>query len=251
MPHFPYKVTPQLLSFQCRVRIMKNRLLASLPDEELERLRPHFEQVSLSHGEPVIRPHEPIRNIYFPLNALLSLVTVMKDGSTVESGIIGREGMAGMPVLLDAGVTPMETITQIPGDATKVKAEIIKAAFDKGGAVRELLHRYMHTVMVTGSQSAACNRLHNVETRLCRWLLMSSDGTGRHELPLTQEFLATMLGVRRAGVTEAALKLQEAGLISYGRGHIKIVNREGMEAAVCECYRMSRDEYERLFGAET
>lgn len=230
---------------------MKNRLLASLPDEELERLRPHFERVSLSHGQPIINPHEPIRDIYFPLNALLSLVTVMEDGSTVESGAIGREGMSGVPVLLDAGVTPMETITQIPGEAIKVRAGIIKEAFDKGGALRALLQKYMHTVMVTGSQTAACNRLHNVETRLCRWLLMSSDGISNNEVPLTQEFLATMLGVRRAGVTEAALKLQDAGLISYGRGNIKIVNREGMEAAVCECYRMSRDEYERLFGAET
>jgi CRP-like cAMP-binding protein len=230
---------------------MKNRLLASLPDEELERLRPYFEQVSLSHGQPIINPHEPIRDIYFPLNALLSLVTVMEDGSTVESGAIGREGMSGVPVLLDAGVTPMETITQIPGDAIKVRAEIIKTAFDKGGALRALLQRYMHTVIVTGSQTAACNRLHNVETRLCRWLLMSSDGIDSNELPLTQEFLATMLGVRRAGVTEAAIKLQDAGLISYGRGNIRIVNREGMEAAVCECYRMFRDEYERLFGAET
>lgn len=229
---------------------MKNRILASLPSDELERLRPHFEQVSLSHGEPIIRPHEPIRDIYFPLNALLSLVTMMEDGSTVESGAIGREGMAGMPVLLNAGVTPMQTLTQIPGDAIKVKAEIIKDAYDKGGPLREMLHRYMHTVMVTGSQSAACNRLHNVETRLCRWLLMSSDGIASDEVPLTQEFLATMLGVRRAGVTEAALKLQEAGLISYSRGNIRIADREGMEAVVCECYRIAKDEYERLFGAE-
>ncbi|HEV2912417.1 MAG TPA: helix-turn-helix domain-containing protein [Pyrinomonadaceae bacterium] len=141
----------------------------------------------------------------------------------------------------------MLTVTQIPGEAVKVKAEIIKDAYDKGGELRKLLHRYMHTVMVTGSQSAACNRLHKVEARLCRWLLMSSDGVGSDELRLTQEFLATMLGVRRAGVTEAAVKLQDAGLIRYGRGNIKIIERERLEQVACECYRMTKNEYDRLF----
>ena len=227
---------------------MENRLLASLPDEELKDLLPHFQRVSLAHAETVIVPDEPIRDLYFPLTSLLSLVTVMEDGSTVESGSIGREGMSGVPVLLDAWETPMLTVTQIPGEAIKVKAEIIKDAFDKDGALRKILNRYMHTVIVTGSQSAACNRLHKVEARLCRWLLMSSDGVGSDELRLTQEFLATMLGVRRAGVTEAAVKLQDAGFISYGRGHIKILDRERLEQVACECYHMTKNEYDRLFG---
>ncbi|MBD0363270.1 MAG: Crp/Fnr family transcriptional regulator [Coleofasciculus sp. C3-bin4] len=225
-----------------------NRLLASLPSEELKRLQPHMEQVSLSHGQPIILPDEPIPFVYFPLNSLLSLVTVMEDGSTVEAGSVGREGMAGLPILLDAGTTPMQTLTQIPGQAVRVKAEIIKEAFDRGGALPHILHRYIHTTIVLGSQTAACNRLHHIEARLCRWLLMSSDGVGKEELFLTQEFLSTMLGVRRAGVSEAASQLQGKGLIRYQRGRIQIVDRKSLETVACECYGVVKAEYERLFG---
>ncbi len=225
-----------------------NRLLASLPSEELTVLQPHMEQVSLSHGQSIILPDEPIPFVYFPLNSLLSLVTVMEDGSTVEAGSIGREGMAGVPILLDAGTTPMQTLTQIPGQAVRVKGEIIKEAFDKGGALRHILHRYIHATIVLGSQTAACNRLHRIEARLCRWLLMSSDGVGKEELFLTQEFLSTMLGVRRAGVSEAASQLMGKGLIRYQRGRIQIVDRKSLETVACECYRVVKAEYERLFG---
>jgi CRP-like cAMP-binding protein len=207
-----------------------------------------MEQVSLSHGQSIILPDEPIPFVYFPLNSLLSLVTVMEDGSTVEAGSIGREGMAGVPILLDAGTTPMQTLTQIPGQAVRVKGEIIKEAFDKGGALRHILHRYIHATIVLGSQTAACNRLHRIEARLCRWLLMSSDGVGKEELFLTQEFLSTMLGVRRAGVSEAASQLMGKGLIRYQRGRIQIVDRKSLETVACECYRVVKAEYERLFG---
>ena len=193
----------------------QNRLLASLPSEELKRLHAHMEPVSLSHGQGIIWPDQAIPFVYFPLNSLLSLVTVMEDGSTVESSAIGREGMAGLPILLDAITTPMQTLVQIPGQALRVKAEIIKEAFDRGGALQKLLHRYIHTIIVVGSQTAACNRFHHTEARLCRWLLMSSDGVGSDELPLTQDFLATMLGVRRSGVSEAATQLQGKDLIRY------------------------------------
>jgi CRP-like cAMP-binding protein len=225
-----------------------NRLLASLPREELTALQPHLEQVSLSHGQSIILPNEPIPFIYFPINSLLSLVTVMEDGSTVEAGAIGCEGMAGLPILLDAGTTPMETLTQIPGQAVRVKAEIIKQAFAQGGALQKILYRYIHTTIITGSQTAACNRLHPIRARLCRWLLMSSDGVSSEELALTQEFLATMLGVRRAGVSEAASQLQDKGLIRYQRGRIQIVDRKSLEASACECYKVVKAEYERLFG---
>ena len=225
-----------------------NRLLANLPSQELTALLPHLEQVSLSHGQPIILPYEPIPFVYFPLNSLLSLVTVLEDGSTVEAGSIGREGMAGLPILLDAGTTPMQTLTQIPGQAIRVKAEIIKQAFDAGGALQKILHRYIHTTIVLGSQTAACNRLHYLEARLCRWLLMSSDGVGSEELPLTQEFLSRMLGVRRAGVSEAASQLVSKGLIHYQRGRIQIVDRKSLETSACECYRVVKAEYERLFG---
>ena len=227
---------------------MENRLLAYLPEEELRELRPHFEQVSLSHGQHVIVPDEPIRDIYFPLNCLLSLVTTMEDGSSVESGTIGREGMSGIPVILDAGTTTMPTFTQVPGQAIKVKASLVKDVYNQGGELHKLLNRYMHTVIVTGSQSAACNALHKVEARLCRWLLMSSDGIGSDEVGLTHEFLATMLGVRRAGVSEAASKLQAQDLIRYYRGNILILNRQRLEEAACECYQATKEEYERLFS---
>ena len=225
-----------------------NRLLASLPSEELKRLQPYMEQVSLSHGQSIILPYEPIPFVYFPVNSLLSLVTVMEDGSTVEAGAIGREGMAGLPILLDAGTTPSQTLTQIPGQAVRVKAEIIKEAFDAGGALQKILHRYIHTTIVVGSQTAACNRLHHIEARLCRWLLMSSDGVGSEELFLTQEFLSTMLGVRRAGVSEAASQLMDKGLIRYQRGRIQIVDKKSLETVACECYGVVKAEYDRLFG---
>ena len=225
-----------------------NRLLDRLPGEELDALRPHLEPVSLSLGQYLITPHEPIPYVYFPINALASLVTVLEDGATVEAGSVGREGMVGIPVLLDARVTPMETLVQIPGKAIRVKSAIIKEAFDRGSVLHNLLHRYIHTLFVIASQSAACNRRHHIESRLCRWLLMSSDGIGSDEIALTQEFLATMLGVRRAGVTQAALNLQEEGMIDYTRGRINILDRERLEAATCECYHMVKEEYNRLLG---
>lgn len=229
--------------------MIENRLLACLPEEELRRLDEHLERVSLSHGEQVIVPDEPIREIYFPLNSLLSLVTMLEDGSTVESGIIGREGMSGIPVILEARMTSMPTFVQIPGDALKAKAAVVKEIYDERGALHTILNRYVHMVVVTGSQSTACNARHKLEARLCRWLLMSSDGVGSTDLNLTQEFLATMLGVRRPGVTEAATKLQDDGLIGYSRGRIQILDRQGLEQAACECYAMTKQEYDRLFGS--
>lgn len=227
---------------------MENRLLACLPPDEFAALRTNFTQVTLTHGQQVIAPDEPIRDIYFPLNCLLSLITIMEDGSSVESGCIGREGMAGVPVLLDAVQTTMETVVQIPGEALKIKANTLKEAYDKRGALHKLLNRYMHTVIVVGAQTAACNALHKAEARCCRWLLMSSDGVGSNELNLTQEYLSIMLGVRRPTVTEVAIELQNEGLIVYRRGRIEILEREKLEQMVCECYDKVKEEYERLFG---
>lgn len=226
---------------------MENRILTQLPPEEFDRLRPHCKQVSLHRGQQIVSPDEPIRDMYFPLNCLLSLVTQMEDGSSIESGTIGREGMSGVPVLLDAWQTTMPTFVQVPGEAIKVEARVVKELYERGGKFKRLLNRYIHTVMVTSSQSAACNALHRLEQRFARWLLMSSDGVGSDELDLTHEYLAMMLGVRRAGVTEAAVRAQEAGLISYGRGHIRILDRAGLEAIACECYRRTKAERERLF----
>ncbi|HYO62642.1 MAG TPA: Crp/Fnr family transcriptional regulator [Pyrinomonadaceae bacterium] len=225
-----------------------NLLLAKFPGDELERLRPHFEPVSLAHGQHAIVPDEPIRHFYYPSGCLLSMVTTMADGSTVESGVIGREGMSGIPVLLDAEMTTMPTFVQVPGEAVRIRARFVKEAYERNGHVRKLLNRYMHTVVVVGSHSAACNRLHKLEERFCRWLLMSSDGVGSDEVALTHEYLAVMLGVRRAGVTEAAVKVQGAGVIIYRRGHVRILDRERLEAMACECYGRTKSEYERLLG---
>lgn len=233
---------------QSGINPTRNRLLACLAGSELEALLPHFESVSLARGDHLIVPDMPIQYIYFPLNALLSLVTTMEDGSAVESGVIGREGMSGIPVLLDAQQTTMPTFTQVPGEALKIKSEIIKEAYDRRGALHKLLNRYMHTVVVMGSYSTACNALHKIEPRMAKWLLMSSNGVGSDELNLTHEFLAEMLGVRRASVSETASTLRNDGLIDYTRGHIKITDRSGLEAASCECYGKFKDEYERLFG---
>ncbi len=227
----------------------ENRLLARLPPEELERVRPHFQRVEMARGQHTIVPDEPISYIYFPINCLLSLVTQMADGGCVESGTIGREGMSGIPVILDARQTTMPTFAQVPGTAVRVRAQVLKEAYELRVEVRRLLNRYIHTVIVTGSHAAACNRLHSLVERLCKWLLMSSDGVGSDEVALTHEYLAVMMGVRRAGVSEAASELREAGLIDYHRGDIRIIDRPGLETTACECYGRTKEEYERLFGS--
>lgn len=228
---------------------MENLLLTHLPGDGLARLRPHFEHVTLRRGHHAIVPDEPIRHFYFPLNCLLSLQTTTRDGRSGESGAIGREGVSGVPVLLDADTTPMPTICQVPGEALRVRADVVKDAYEGDRGVRRYFNRYVHTVIVTGAYSAACNRHHNVEQRLCRWLLMAGDGVGSSEVALTHEYLALMLGVRRAGVTDVAIKLKGAGLITYRRGNIRIVDRVGLEEESCECYARTKEEYERLFAA--
>jgi hypothetical protein len=236
------------MSLNARDRLAENRLLALLPAAELEPLWQHAEVVSLHHGQYAIVPDEPIREVYFPLTCLLSMVTTMEDGATVESGSIGREGMSGIPVILNAGQTTMPTFCQIPGDSVKIKSKHVRDLYEQGCEARRIFNRYVHTVVIVGSQSAACNALHRVEARMCRWLLMSSDGVGSDEVNLTQEYLAAMLGVRRPGVTETAGKLRAEGLIDYTRGNIRILDRPGMERRACECYGRVKGEYERLFG---
>jgi CRP-like cAMP-binding protein len=236
------------MSSNVQDRLAENRLLALLPAAELDTLRRHAEVVSLRHGNHVIVPDEPIREVYFPLTCLLSLVTTMEDGATVESSTIGREGMSGIPVVLNAGQTTMPTFCQIPGDALRVRSEQVRDLYESNADVRRIFNRYIHTVVVVGSQSSACNALHRVEARMCRWLLMSSDGVGSDVVNLTQEYLAAMLGVRRPGVTEVAGKLRSEGLIDYSRGCIRILDRPGMERRACECYGRVKGEYGRLFG---
>jgi hypothetical protein len=170
----------------------------------------------------------------------------MEDGSIVEAGCVGHEGMVGIPVFLGTRSTPMQTVVQIAGESFEARGEALKKVFDSGGAFHTLVHRYIHTLFIVASQSAACNRLHQIEQRLSRWLLMSSDGIGSNQLGLTQEYLAAMLGVRRPGVTEAAIQLQNEGRIRYKRGAIEILDRESLEQRACECYGSVKAQFEQL-----
>ncbi|HEX2062043.1 MAG TPA: Crp/Fnr family transcriptional regulator [Thermoanaerobaculia bacterium] len=228
--------------------IPENLLLAKLPPEEWERLRPHVTDVQMNLHDILVKPYETIRDVWFPIDLLASLVTVLEDGSTVEAGSVGREGMVGVPVLLDAQTTPMQTVVQVPGRAYRVSADVVKKLYDERGFFHTMMNRYTHTLFVIAAQSTACNRKHEIEARLARWLLVSSDGVGSSEVAITHEYLAAMLGVRRPGVTEAALKLQQAGTIDYRRGGVTILHREALEKAACECYARMRDEMARLLG---
>lgn len=227
---------------------LENLILTSLPAGERERLLSLMDRVNLPRGQVVIEPEAAIPYVYFPVGALISLVSTMEDGKTCESGVIGVEGMAGLPVLLGGGTTPMRSVVQIEGGAYRLRAELAKQEFDRGGALQGVLHLYMHALFVAFSQSAACNRLHPLEGRLARWLLIAGDGVWSNSLPLTHEYLAIMLGTRRAGITEACVLLREKGAIDYTRGRIQLTSRESLEDIACECYEIVRKEFDRVLG---
>ena len=227
----------------------QNRLLRSLSSAEYERLLPSFETVSLPLGHVLYEAREPIGHVYFPQRCVISMLTVMEDGATVETESVGNEGLVGLPVFLGARESPARVISQIPDDAKRIAADDFRCAVEESAPLRGLLLRYTQTVVTQISQTAACNRLHSMEERCARWLLMTHDRVGGGDsFPLKQQFLAYMLGVRRATVTVAAGMLQKAGLIHYTRGKITITDRAGLEDASCECYRVIRDNYERLLG---
>ncbi len=230
------------------LRQRANKLLAALPDPEYERLIPHLKLVSLPIRQVLYEPGEPITHVYFPIKAVVSLVTTMEDGSTVEVGLVSNEGMVGMPVILGGKATTTTAFVQIPDGAMCMDANILKSEFNRGGALQSLLLRYVQAVYTEISQGSACNRLHILEARLARWLLTVSDRLELDDFPLTQEFISQMLGVRRAGVTEGANSLSRAGMISYHRGLINILNREALEKTSCECYRVIQNEFARLLG---
>lgn len=224
-----------------------NRLLDALPAEELERLRPHLETVSLGLKEVLAEPDEPIEHVYFPINGAFSMIATMEDGQGVEVGTIGNEGMLGLAVFLGRETMPLRAISQVPGEAVRMRSDVLRE-LRPGDRLHELLRLYTEAMFVFAAQSSACNRLHSVEQRASRWLLHTQDRVGRDEYPLTQEFLAQMLGVRRASVSEVAGGLQRAGLISYGRGRIRVLDRPGLETRSCECYGIIRAEFDRLPG---
>ncbi|WP_017319285.1 Crp/Fnr family transcriptional regulator [Mastigocladopsis repens] len=227
---------------------IQNRLLGALPASEYQRLVPHLELVTLPLHQVLYEPNEPITHVYFPHQAVISLITTMEDGSTIEVGLVGSEGMVGLPVILGGNITNNQAFVQIPDAGMRMDANIFKTEFHRGGELQRLLLRYCQALLTQVSQSAACNRFHTIEERLARWMLLVQDCVDLEEFPLTQQFIAEMLGTRRSGVTVAAGTLQQAGMLRYTRGKITIVNREALEATACECYRVISDEFSRLLS---
>ena len=217
---------------------IKNKILAALPEKDYQRLSAHLEPVEMNHGQVLYEIGDTIDYLYFPHNAMISLVTQMEDGKIVEVGLIGNDGVSGSSALMGRQVSFERALVQIPNGGVRVKLSLLKKEFDKGGALQELLLGYVTDLMRQVSQTAACNATHTTEERLARWLLMCSDRVESMKLNLTQEFLAEMLGTRRATVSVAAITLQSANLIHYNRGHITIIEREGLEAFSCECYKI-------------
>ncbi len=214
----------------------KNRILAAVPQEDLDRLFASLQPVSLQLKHLLYQVGAPLDCIYFIEEGVGSLMTSMADGSTIEVGMIGREGIVGVAALLGGEVSAQQVVVQVPGDALKMPAAKCREAFDQSPAFRAAVLRYTQALLDLGAQTAACNRLHSIEQRCARWFLMARDRIDGDVMPMTHEFLASMLGVRRAGVTETAGELHRSGLIQNHRGAVTIVDREGLEAAACECY---------------
>jgi CRP-like cAMP-binding protein len=223
-----------------------NQLLAALPEAEWARWLPQLEPVDLTLGKVVYESGRPQTHIYFPTTAIISLLYVMEDGASAEIAVVGNEGVVGISVFMGGESTPSRAVVQSAGEGFRLRASVIKEEFNRSGPVMHVLLRYTQALITQMSQTAVCNRHHSLDQQLCRWLLLSMDRLSGDELLMTQELIANMLGVRREGVTEAALKLQKVGLIRYARGHITVLDRKGLEARSCECYAVVKKEYDRL-----
>ncbi|MGB5081293.1 MAG: Crp/Fnr family transcriptional regulator [Burkholderiales bacterium] len=226
----------------------QNHLLAALPAPEFERLSPHLERVPMTLGRVIYEPGGALRNAYFPTTAVVSLHNVMQSGASAESAGVGNEGVVGISLFMGGNTTSSSAVVQIAGHAYRLEARLLKEEFNRGGLMQNLLLRYTQALMTQMSQTAACNRHHTVEQQLCRWLLLTLDRVPSREVIMTQELIASMLGVRREGITEAAGRLQQAGFISYRRGHIAVLERSGLETRACECYAVVRKELNRLLS---
>lgn len=231
--------------------VTENRLLAALPRELYEKLARNLKQVSLQQGTILHHPGETIKDFYFPIDCLLSITITMNDGSTAEAGMVGNREVIGVNAFMGGReTTQTEYIVQIAGTAIKADAQPMLEEFDRNKGMRDVLLRYTQALIAQISQTTGCNSLHTLDQRLARWLLEAQDRVESDDLKLTQEFISNMLGVRRAGVTQAAQKLQEKGLIRYHRGHVQILDQQGLESLSCECFRVIRDEYDRLLGGK-
>jgi CRP-like cAMP-binding protein len=228
-------------------RSKQNKILAALDEAEYQTLFSQLELVPLSQGQVLYEAESHINYVYFPLTAVLSMLSTMEDGRTVEVGPVGHEGLAGLRIFLGAETSPDQVIVHVAGDAMRLRASVLKAAVGDRGAIMDRLVRYTQMLLAMTARSGACNKLHNTEQQLARWLLVMSDYVGE-ELALTHELIALTLGVRRAGVTEGANGFRNQGVIDYRRGHIQIVDRRGLEAIACECYQVVKKEYDQLYA---
>src|SRR5690349_5168863 len=224
----------------------QNQLLASLSAAELKRLSPHVEKVEMPLGHVIYESGHVLDYVYFPTTCIISLLYVMEDGSSAEIAIVGHEGLVGISLFMGGETTPSRAVVQSAGRAFRLAARHLRAEFGRAGSMQHLLLRYTQSLITQMAQTAVCNRHHSVDQQLCRWLLLSFDRLSSDELVMTQELIANMLGVRREGVTAAAGKLQDAGVIKYRRGRIKVLDRARLEAMSCECYEVVRKECARL-----
>jgi len=226
-----------------------NNLLASLPPSDLARWLPLLEYVQMPLGQVMYESGRTMSHVYFPIDSIVSLLYVMESGASAEIAVVGHEGVVGISLFMGGGSTPSRAVVQSAGHGYRMRASSIKEEFNRAGPVMHLLLRYTQALITQMAQTAVCNRHHSLDQQLCRWLLLSLDRLSGNELVMTQELIANMLGVRREGVTEGALKLQKLGLISYARGHITVLDRPGLEHRTCECYAVVKLEYDRLLPA--
>jgi CRP-like cAMP-binding protein len=226
----------------------QNHLLAALPTAEFEPLAAHLELVPMPLGELLYEPGGQLQHGYFPTTAIVSLHYVMESGASAEAAGVGNEGVLGISLFMGGDTTPSSAVVQTAGHAYRLEGRLLKQEFNRAGLMQRLLLRYTQALITQMTQTAACNRHHSVEQQLCRWLLLTLDRLPSNELIMTQELVASMLGVRREGITEAAGKLQRAGIISYRRGHIAVLDRSGLETHACECYAVVKKELSRLLS---
>lgn len=226
--------------------LRNNHLLAALPPAEWGRWASQLEPVQMPLGQVLYESGVALGYVYFPITSIVSLLYVMENGASAEIAVVGNEGLVGVSLFMGGESTPSRAVVQSAGTGCRLKARVMREEFDKAGPVMHLLLRYTQALLTQMAQTAVCNRHHSLDQQLCRWLLLSLDRLQGDELVMTQELIANMLGVRREGVTEGALKLQKAGLIRYARGHMTVLDRPGLEARTCECYAVVKREYERL-----
>jgi CRP-like cAMP-binding protein len=224
----------------------QNHLLAALPTEDYKRLLQHLELVPMPLGDVLYESGNELRHVYFPTSTIVSLLYVMLDGASAEIAVVGNEGIIGVALFMGGETMPNRAVVQSAGHAYRLKGQLLKNEFSRSGELQHLLLRYTQALLTQMAQTAVCNRHHSLDQQLCRWLLLSLDRLPSNELTMTQELIANMLGVRREGVTEAAGNLQRAGLITYRRGKITVLNRVGLEARTCECYEVVKKEFDRL-----